>query len=605
MEKAAIYHRPESEMGYLTNHKQYCVRLKTKHNDFSKIKVLYGLPKEPALNQVEGDTWAFDQMEMVKILANSKSDYWEAFLPVMDKHKLVYAFHLLANDDSEYLYDSKAVKTYNLNNVMQMRGFVTPYLQNEGAFYDEQWAKKTIWYRVMPDRFANGDEQTDPANCSRWDDKPTQASLFGGDLRGISDHLNYISRLGFNGLYLTPFFAAYSSHKFDTIDFYQVDPAFGTKETLKELIAQAHQHNMHVMVDISCSHLSDFSLEWQDVRQYSEQSSYAQWFLIDKYPVRYVPGDIADYAKTLTYEAVDHNPHQPRLNLGNPEVQNFFLDVLTYWTRHFGIDAWCLNDADELPEAFKLKLKLSLEALDKNVLLVGKSHFQTMPLAENVLAASFDNAYAFDIESTFIKNSLAPSDLAESQVNEAIKNKMAALNIIELDGPGTIRLSEMCQGNEALMRAILAFSFVQVQTPSVFYGTEALLSTQKVQAPSEDEIDIFKFEPQNPALQPTMVWIKEQQNETMERFITQLTSMRRKYVDLFTQGSFEWGQINNKAGIMTFVRKYRHERFFMCFNLGYGSIKIVVPENAQLILSQNLLNKDARLGQYGFIIVKL
>ena len=56
---------------------------------------------------------------------------------------------------------------------------------------------------------------------------------------------------------------------------------------------------------------------------------------------------------------------------------------------------------------------------------------------------------------------------------------------------------------------------------------------------------------------------------------------------------------------MTFVRKYRHERFFMCFNLGYGSIKIVVPENAQLILSQNLLNKDARLGQYGFIIVKL
>ena len=81
--------------------------------------------------------------------------------------------------------------------------------------------------------------------------------------------------------------------------------------------------------------------------------------------------------------------------------------------------------------------------------------------------------------------------------------------------------------------------------------------------------------------------------------------MRRKYVDLFTQGSFEWGQINNKAGIMTFVRKYRHERFFMCFNLGYGSIKIVVPENAQLILSQNLLNKDARLGQYGFIIVKL
>ena len=78
--------------------------------------------------------------------------------------------------------------------------------------------------------------------------------------------------------------------------------------------------------------MSDFSLEWQDVRHYSERSSYAKWFLIDKYPVRYVPSDIPDYAKMLTYEAVDDNPHQPRLNFENAEVQDMFSNVFRYWT---------------------------------------------------------------------------------------------------------------------------------------------------------------------------------------------------------------------------------------------------------------------------------
>ena len=75
-------------------------------------------------------------------------------------------------------------------------------------------------------------------------------SLFGGDLQGIIDHLDHLQRLGFNGLYLTPVFSAYSGHKFDTIDFFQVDKNFGTKETLKKLVEAAHNRGMHVMMDI-------------------------------------------------------------------------------------------------------------------------------------------------------------------------------------------------------------------------------------------------------------------------------------------------------------------------------------------------------------------
>lgn len=73
----------------------------------------------------------------------------------------------------------------------------------------------------MPDRFANGDETSDPEGADDWNNDPMKDSLFGGDLQGIIDHLDHLQRLRFNGLYLTPVFSAYSGHKFDTIDFFR------------------------------------------------------------------------------------------------------------------------------------------------------------------------------------------------------------------------------------------------------------------------------------------------------------------------------------------------------------------------------------------------
>ena len=75
------------------------------------------------------------------------------------------------------------------------------------------------------------------------------------------------------------------------------------------------------MLDITCDHLSDFSLQWQDVRKYGTRSSFAKWFLIKEFPVRYVPSELPDYSERLTYEALNNNPHMPKVDLENPEVQ--------------------------------------------------------------------------------------------------------------------------------------------------------------------------------------------------------------------------------------------------------------------------------------------
>ena len=75
-----------------------------------------------------------------------------------------------------------------------------------------------------------------------------------GDLRGIIEHLDYVHSLGIDVLYMTPIFKSNSSHKYDTIDYYQIDPSFGTAEDLKELVQKAHEYGMKVVMDAVFNH---------------------------------------------------------------------------------------------------------------------------------------------------------------------------------------------------------------------------------------------------------------------------------------------------------------------------------------------------------------
>ena len=76
---------------------------------------------------------------------------------------------------------------------------------------------------------------------SKWDDKPEQPSrgrdFFGGDLRGVINKLDYIADLGISCIYFTPIFAARTNHRYDAVDYTQIDPRLGTEDDLRELIS--------------------------------------------------------------------------------------------------------------------------------------------------------------------------------------------------------------------------------------------------------------------------------------------------------------------------------------------------------------------------------
>lgn len=70
---------------------------------------------------------------------------------------------------------------------------------------------------------------------------PGVNDFFGGDLQGIVDKLDYLEDLGVNGIYLTPIFSAPSNHKYDTLDYFSIDPHFGDPELFRTLVSQLHQ----------------------------------------------------------------------------------------------------------------------------------------------------------------------------------------------------------------------------------------------------------------------------------------------------------------------------------------------------------------------------
>jgi glycosidase len=117
-----------------------------------------------------------------------------------------------------------------------------------------------VIYLIMPDRFANGDPSNDTlAGIGRPADRASQRALHGGDLRGIRDHLAYLKDLGVTGIWMTPIyrnsldnFDAY--HGYSTVDYYAVEPRFGTMSDLRALVDEAHRLGLKVVQDQVANH---------------------------------------------------------------------------------------------------------------------------------------------------------------------------------------------------------------------------------------------------------------------------------------------------------------------------------------------------------------
>jgi len=132
------------------------------------------------------------------------------------------------------------------------------------AFADNpEWIKSSVFYQIFPDRFArSGKVNIVPewAHPRDWDLLPqgrgkyTGQELYGGDLYGVSEHLDHITDLGVNGIYFTPLFPARSNHRYDASSFEVIDPILGGDAAFQGLIKTAKKKGIRILGDLTSNH---------------------------------------------------------------------------------------------------------------------------------------------------------------------------------------------------------------------------------------------------------------------------------------------------------------------------------------------------------------
>ena len=178
-----------------------------------------------------------------------------------------------------------------------------------------------------------------------------------GDLRGVTDRLAHIARLGVDAIWLCPFFVSpQRDFGYDVADYVEVDPIFGTLADFDALVARAHALGLKVLIDQVWSHTSDRHPWFLDSRS-SRTAAKADWYVwADPSPDGTPPNNWLSVfgGAAWTWEPRRRQyflhhflGHQPALNLHNAAVMDALLETGRFWLDR-GVDGFRLDAVDFL-----------------------------------------------------------------------------------------------------------------------------------------------------------------------------------------------------------------------------------------------------------------
>lgn len=228
-----------------------------------------------------------------------------------------------------------------------------------------------VLYLIMPDRFANGDVSNDVVKGMKEArvDRKDPFARHGGDFKGIDNHLDYIKDLGVTAIWLNPVqendMAQGSYHGYAITDYYNVDRRFGSNESFKQLVDNAHAQGMKVVMDMIFNHCGSDNFLFVDKPS-------KDWF---NFPDKCVQ---TTYKTTTQYDPYasdwDHKvaidgwfvESMPDLNQRNRHVARYLIQTSLWWIEYAGLNGirqdthpyadfdfmaqWCKEVNEEYPD---------------------------------------------------------------------------------------------------------------------------------------------------------------------------------------------------------------------------------------------------------------
>lgn len=389
------------------------------------------------------------------------------------------------------------------------------------------WVQDAIFYQIFPDRFFNGDPSNDPPGTESWGNPPTRENFFGGDLQGVLQKLDYLQNLGVNAIYLNPIFQARTNHRYDTCDYFQVDPTLGSNALLEKLAQELHRREMRIILDGVFNHCGDGFWAFEDVKLRGQASPYSDWFFIRSHPID---------AHAQSYDTCGGCPYLPKLNPANPVVRDYLLKVGTHWLEEAHIDGWRLDTACKVPMDFWQDFRAAMKAVNPNAYLVGEIWREADAWVRGDIFDGVTNYLLRELILGFCLNEALDAEDFAYEVDSLLKKLgPAAASMLNLLGShDTPRALTLFRGE--LDRFLIAVTFLMttVGAPLVYYG---------------DEIGMHGG--MDPDCRRTMNWDEGKWDRRIFETYRQLIALRRSH-EAFRRGKHET--------LLAFNRVYAYRR---------------------------------------------
>lgn len=514
--------------------------------------------------------------------------------------------------------------TFSLERYSERRFLMLVY---QKGFSTPEWFHGRVMYQVFVDRFYKGigevGTRDDVIVNEDWENgipqyvehqgEPIKNNMFfGGNLWGVAEKLEYLKSLGVGVIYLNPIFKAYSNHKYDTGDYFEIDSMFGGKAAFDNLIKKASELDIKIILDGVFNHTGDNSLYFDRYSEYgnvgaysSENSKYRNWFCFK--------GNRDNYDSWWGIKIL------PRLNHSNEDCRRYFTGENGVGAEYIkqGVAGWRLDVADELSDDFldefcqAVKQESNGEAIiigevwenatekvaygKRRKYLRGAQLDSVMnyPLRKGIMRFVLDGDAEFLSDILQSIYSTYPKTVCDSLMNIlGTHDTERALTVFgkgddeTCDEAGSIlaykRLSLENKKNAIKkMKLATAIQYTVYGVPSVYYGDEAGLEGYR-----------------DPFCRMPYPWGKEE-SELVEFYRT-LGKIREENRNIFAEGEFKVDYIDD--ALIVYTRSYLKDKICVIANASNTQVSYTLPGRWRSLVDGKRF--DGNIDAYSAVILK-
>lgn len=468
------------------------------------------------------------------LLLWSYYEMWEAALPAHPAGTLVrYQIRARDEDSGEYYWADE--------------GAEYSYLVGDSG--PPAWALPAIIYQIFPDRFS-------PGVGRAWNAASRLSDIYGGTLRGVIDHLDYIAGLGFTAIWLNPFFPDDTHHGYHATDYFAVNPRLGTIDDARELVDKAHERGIRLLLDFVGNHWGSKHASFQAARA-DRNSPYYNWYYWKNWPEEYI--------------AYFDVPDLPKLNVDHPAVRDHLLRSIGYWLGDIGFDGLRLDHADGPSHDFWTDARAVARSIRPDAWMFGE--LIRPPDQQLSYAGLFDGTLDF-LLCQALRRTFAIGDLSLAGFDAFLDRHEAYFppqNTFSrpsfLDNHDMDRFLWRAGGDKRKLKLAALVQFTLGGAPIVYNGTEVGVTQERgIHAPGSQGMEECR--------QP-MLW-GQAQDADLSSYFWYLSHLRRNHPALW-RGGRETLHLDSTARTYAYVREDGGEAVVVGLNLSDESRTFSVP----------------------------